>query len=472
MSAFLLSTVVIFLAELGDKSQLMAMTFATRFRARDVLIGITAATAIVHLLSVALGAAVGAALPTTAISVVGGLAFLGFAGWTLRGDRLDEDEQTKAARATSAAILAVGGAFFLAELGDKTMLATVTLATREDWLGTWIGSTVGHGGRRRAGDRGRRGAGTAAAREDDPVRRCRRLRRLRPAPARLRPPALTDRPPALIMREPHRSAARSLGAAGLPARDPAQSVLPVPRWVHEEGGRGPGTVKWATTRADASGEAPVRSEMFDRLTYAVLREDPRAPPLAPPPHRSDRRTRCSVARPQPGRLRRHRRREHRRGRHVGEHRRAGPDRGHDDPATPAHRRPRRGRSLPDRAAALGAAFSDGDYGVVWDIACPGRAQGRQPRGLHRHDGRGPRGWAEPTRRSSTARSRRDPGRARRPRRRPRRPTRWSASTSPRAAPNPNPTMTAWFVTPTPAGSTAAWSPTPEAGPVTVAAKRA
>ncbi|HSF26375.1 MAG TPA: TMEM165/GDT1 family protein [Actinomycetes bacterium] len=143
MSAFLLSTAVIFLAELGDKSQLMAMTFATRFRARDVLIGITAATAIVHLLSVALGAAVGAALPTTAISVVAGLAFLGFAAWTLRGDRLDEDEKSKAARASSAAILAVGGAFFLAELGDKTMLATITLATRENWLGTWIGSTVG-----------------------------------------------------------------------------------------------------------------------------------------------------------------------------------------------------------------------------------------------------------------------------------------------------------------------------------------
>ena len=97
MSAFLLSIAVIFVAELGDKSQLMAMTFATRFRARDVLIGITAATALVHLLSVALGAAVGAALPTTAISVVAGLAFLGFAAWTLRGDRLDEDERSKAA---------------------------------------------------------------------------------------------------------------------------------------------------------------------------------------------------------------------------------------------------------------------------------------------------------------------------------------------------------------------------------------
>ena len=56
MSAFLLSTAVIFVAELGDKSQLMALTFAARYRARDVLLGITAATAVVHLASVGIGA--------------------------------------------------------------------------------------------------------------------------------------------------------------------------------------------------------------------------------------------------------------------------------------------------------------------------------------------------------------------------------------------------------------------------------
>ena len=143
MHAFWLSTVVVFVAELGDKSQLMALTFATRFRAWQVLVGITIATAVVHLGSVALGAGVGAALPTTAITVLAGLAFLGFAAWTLRGDSLDEEERSKAATATRAAILAVGVAFFLAELGDKTMLATVTLATQEGWFGTWVGSTLG-----------------------------------------------------------------------------------------------------------------------------------------------------------------------------------------------------------------------------------------------------------------------------------------------------------------------------------------
>ncbi|WP_309237112.1 TMEM165/GDT1 family protein [Actinomadura sp. BRA 177] len=147
MSAFLISLAVIFVAELGDKSQLMAMTFATRFRALHVLAGITAATAIVHLASVALGAALGAALPTGPISILAGIAFLGFALWTLRGDELDDDERDKARKAKGSAILAVGGAFFLAELGDKTMLATITLAADHGGLlaltGVWAGSTIG-----------------------------------------------------------------------------------------------------------------------------------------------------------------------------------------------------------------------------------------------------------------------------------------------------------------------------------------
>lgn len=145
MDAFLLSTAVIFVAELGDKSQLMAMTFAARYRARDVLIGITVATAIVHLASVGIGYWIGDAFADSqgTISIVAGLAFLGFAAWTLRGDELTEDEAAKARNASGAAILAVGVAFFLAELGDKTMLATITLATQEDWFGTWIGSTLG-----------------------------------------------------------------------------------------------------------------------------------------------------------------------------------------------------------------------------------------------------------------------------------------------------------------------------------------
>lgn len=143
IDAFLLSTVVIFLAELGDKSQLMALAFATRYRALPVLIGITLATLVVHAGSVVLGATAASALPTELISIVAGLAFFVFAAWTLRGDVLDASDEARARQATGSVILAVGVAFFLAELGDKTMLATVTLAAREDPVGTWLGSTAG-----------------------------------------------------------------------------------------------------------------------------------------------------------------------------------------------------------------------------------------------------------------------------------------------------------------------------------------
>jgi putative Ca2+/H+ antiporter (TMEM165/GDT1 family) len=145
LNAFLLSAAVIFVAELGDKSQLMALTFAARYRARDVLIGITISTALVHLASVGIGTFIGDAFAGSqhTIAIIAGIAFLLFALWTLRGDELTEEEASKARSSRGLGIVAVGTAFFLAELGDKTMLATITLATQNGWLGTWLGSTVG-----------------------------------------------------------------------------------------------------------------------------------------------------------------------------------------------------------------------------------------------------------------------------------------------------------------------------------------
>jgi Ca2+/H+ antiporter, TMEM165/GDT1 family len=143
LSALLLSTVVIFVAELGDKSQLMALAFATRYRAWLVLTAITVATAIVHALSVAVGAVAAAALPTTALQLAAALAFFGFAWWTWRGDELTEQDTARVARSGRVAFVTVGATFLLAELGDKTMLATITLATDHDPWGVWIGSTVG-----------------------------------------------------------------------------------------------------------------------------------------------------------------------------------------------------------------------------------------------------------------------------------------------------------------------------------------
>ena len=142
-AAFALSFGVILLAELGDKSQLMALAFASRYRPLTVLVAVTIATLLVHAGSVLLGSAFAGVLPTSAIQIAAGIAFFLFAAWTIRGDTLGEDDETRAARAGRWALVTIGTAFFLAELGDKTMLATITLATTEEPWGTWLGSTAG-----------------------------------------------------------------------------------------------------------------------------------------------------------------------------------------------------------------------------------------------------------------------------------------------------------------------------------------
>lgn len=143
LASFLVSFGVIFVAEMGDKSQLMALAFATRYRTLPVLVGITIATALVHLVSVIVGAALGAAIPTRPITFVAAVAFIVFGVWTLRGEKLTETDEQRAVGKARSTVLTVGVVFFLAELGDKTMLATITLATREGIVGTWLGSTVG-----------------------------------------------------------------------------------------------------------------------------------------------------------------------------------------------------------------------------------------------------------------------------------------------------------------------------------------
>lgn len=143
LAALLLSFAVIFVAELGDKTQLVAMMFALRYRWWVVLSAITVATTAVHVLSVAIGHHLGAALPTHLLGLIAGAMFIFFGLWTLRGDSLSDEEASVAEKATAPAFFVVTSAFVLAELGDKTMLATVTLASDNNWLGVWIGSTLG-----------------------------------------------------------------------------------------------------------------------------------------------------------------------------------------------------------------------------------------------------------------------------------------------------------------------------------------
>jgi putative Ca2+/H+ antiporter (TMEM165/GDT1 family) len=139
---FCLSTGMIFLAELGDKTQLVALTLATRYNTRVVLAGILVATLLVHIFSAALGNLAGGFLPTHWIQFLAGIAFVGFGLWTLRGDCVDEEE-CRHHQGISSPFLVVGTVFFLAELGDKTMLSTVTLATGCSFIPVWLGSTLG-----------------------------------------------------------------------------------------------------------------------------------------------------------------------------------------------------------------------------------------------------------------------------------------------------------------------------------------
>jgi putative Ca2+/H+ antiporter (TMEM165/GDT1 family) len=136
----------IFIAEFGDKSQLLVLAFATRYPARPVVIGVVLAATIIQGISVAVGAAAGSFLPEGLVEIVSGIAFLAVAAWTLRGEDEDEaeiDVPNGRRLAGMALVLTVAVTFIASELGDKTMLATFAIAAQQGALPTWIGSTAG-----------------------------------------------------------------------------------------------------------------------------------------------------------------------------------------------------------------------------------------------------------------------------------------------------------------------------------------
>lgn len=137
---------IVFLAELGDKTQLVALGLGARHRLGPVLAGVTLGYAATNLLSVVVGGLLGAALPTRALGIGGGVLFLAFAAWSLRGG-VDEDGEDTDATAAGAAwprvVASVAATMFVAELGDKTMLATATLAAQGNPVLVWVGATIG-----------------------------------------------------------------------------------------------------------------------------------------------------------------------------------------------------------------------------------------------------------------------------------------------------------------------------------------
>ena len=123
---FLVAFILIMVGELADKSQLLALLLATRYKAWQVIIGIFIATFIVHFFTTLVGQFVGAAIPPRVIPWMSGVLFIGFGIWTLRGDKVEDSEADKGAR--FGPIIATTIAFFLAELGDKTQIMTLAIS--------------------------------------------------------------------------------------------------------------------------------------------------------------------------------------------------------------------------------------------------------------------------------------------------------------------------------------------------------
>jgi Ca2+/H+ antiporter, TMEM165/GDT1 family len=143
MEAFLISTGVVALAEIGDKTQLLALVLAAKYRRPvPIILGILVATLVNHALAGAAGAWISAQLGPTAMRWILGLSFIGMAVWTLIPDSYDDEQSVTAPRFGVFVTTLV--AFFLLEMGDKTQIATVALAAKYASLtGVVAGTTLG-----------------------------------------------------------------------------------------------------------------------------------------------------------------------------------------------------------------------------------------------------------------------------------------------------------------------------------------
>ncbi|MFV8824320.1 TMEM165/GDT1 family protein [Thauera sp. WH-2] len=142
MDAFLVSTAIVALAEIGDKTQLLAFILAARFRRPwPIVLGILVATLANHAFAAAVGTWLTTLMGPHTLRWVLGLSFLAMAVWTLIPDKLDEEDARLPRFGVFGTTLI---AFFLAEMGDKTQVATVALAAQyQAMLAVVIGTTLG-----------------------------------------------------------------------------------------------------------------------------------------------------------------------------------------------------------------------------------------------------------------------------------------------------------------------------------------
>lgn len=148
IAAIITSFGVVFVAELGDKTQLLALGFGAKHSLRLVAFGLTLGYGIANLLAVIVGGLLGAALPERPIQIVSGIVFIVFAVLALRRDNdtaeADINSVDTLGGATGPKVVgAIALAIAIAEMGDKTQITTATLASQAAPVGVWVGATLG-----------------------------------------------------------------------------------------------------------------------------------------------------------------------------------------------------------------------------------------------------------------------------------------------------------------------------------------
>jgi len=147
MSEFIKAVLLVVVAEMGDKTQLLAMAMASKYKVKEVMIGVLVATIFNHALAVAVGNYLSSLIPMSTIKIVAAISFLIFGLWTLRGDKLDDEDEKKT---KFGPIVTEAIAFFLAEMGDKTQLMTIAISADSHHpafilMGTTVGMLIADG---------------------------------------------------------------------------------------------------------------------------------------------------------------------------------------------------------------------------------------------------------------------------------------------------------------------------------------
>lgn len=150
MSAIVVAFAVVLLAEMGDKSQLVALSLASRFSPWVTLAAVASASIVLHGLAVTVGVTLAQAISASTRALIAGSLFLAYAAWTLwralrdaRPPEHEDGEKMIQVAPRRSVFIAIALAFFISEFGDKTQLAVATLATTRNAFFTWVGAVLG-----------------------------------------------------------------------------------------------------------------------------------------------------------------------------------------------------------------------------------------------------------------------------------------------------------------------------------------